>query len=264
MTYTCRQCGFTTTNPAAQCTHCWSREMIPDRGGVNKRSAAVPLSKVSTEEKQGIPTGVPSLDKVLTRGYVRGYSILFSGDRGTGKSSLALEAMLRYMGGAPSIYATSEEAKESIASRGKRLDLASRDAVVYAESVGERIIDEASRGKYRLAVFDSVQTTSFGGHPFGSVQAGLEFCMAGHRWAQETGAVAIFICQENKAGQAAGAEALQHIVDAVLSLRLERMHETGPDNKPIYKRVLECQKNRQGAAPIQCDLIMTEKGLVLA
>jgi DNA repair protein RadA/Sms len=194
---------------------------------------------------------IPVLDRALSNHLARGFSILLSGGPGAGKSTLLSELASVFT----SLYATSEEEASDVAVRMRRLELPLERTTIYAESSGERILDEAARGKYDLLVIDSTQTTSFHSFPLRSTQGAAELVLACHRWAHENDAIAVVVTQENKEGEAAGPRALEHYVDASLSLEIDALVHSG--------RILWTLKNRRGLAPIEIALEMTEKGLVI-
>ena len=105
--HVCQQCGAETPRWAGQCPSCeaWntlvetvvSRPVAAARAR-DRTSAAFavgsisPISDVSSAEAERLVSGIGEVDRVLGGGLVPGSIVLFGGDPGIGKSTLAAAA----------------------------------------------------------------------------------------------------------------------------------------------------------------------------
>ncbi len=196
-------------------------------------------------------TGTAAFDEMASEagGLVRGISYLLSGYPGSGKSTLSLQAAA-YIARSTRrrvVYGYLEEGEDPIEMRMRRLGLPVGQVLgVDAQSMDE-LIERV--GQADLVIFDSVQKMR---DRSGVAVETLAEQATDH--AHATGATWLIVGQVTKEGEAAGAEQLQHNVDATLWLSGDKVHKL---------RVLGASKNRWGPTDIVRFLRMTgDKGLV--
>lgn len=94
ITYTCTECGWSTTKWVGRCSQCGAWGSLEESGGqrfpqaLAPSSPALPITDVATTASHKRATGVDELDRVLGGGLVPGAVILLAGEPGVGKSTL--------------------------------------------------------------------------------------------------------------------------------------------------------------------------------
>jgi DNA repair protein RadA/Sms len=223
-----------------------------------------------------MPTGIDEIDRVLGGGLVPGSVVLLGGEPGIGKSTLLLQASAGLATGAgtasgetgatgsrgPSgghvLYATGEESAGQVRLRAGRLGLldgpvGERIQVVAEGEVG-RIVELARELVPTVLIVDSIQTVTADEleGPAGSVGQVRECTLRLMEVAKQEGVVVILVGHVTKDGSLAGPKALEHLVDAVLSLEGERT---------ATMRLLRATKNRFGSTEEVGVFEMAEHGL---
>ncbi|HJX68371.1 MAG TPA: AAA family ATPase [Candidatus Limnocylindrales bacterium] len=229
-----------------------------------------------------MPTGIDEMDRVLGGGLVPGSVVLLGGEPGIGKSTLLLQASAGLATGArpatsagtassergatgsrgPSgghvLYATGEESAGQVRLRAGRLGLldgpvGERIQVVAEGEVG-RIVELARDLVPTVLIVDSIQTVTADEleGPAGSVGQVRECTLRLMEVAKQEGVVVILVGHVTKDGSLAGPKALEHLVDAVLSLEGERT---------ATMRLLRATKNRFGSTEEVGVFEMAEHGL---
>jgi DNA repair protein RadA/Sms len=216
------------------------------------------------------------MDRVLGGGLVPGSVVLLGGEPGIGKSTLLLQASAGLASGAgtassetrvtggrgPSggqvLYATGEESAGQVRLRAGRLGLldgpvGERIQVVAEGEVG-RIVELARELVPTVLIVDSIQTVTADEleGPAGSVGQVRECTLRLMEVAKQEGVVVILVGHVTKDGSLAGPKALEHLVDAVLSLEGERT---------ATMRLLRATKNRFGSTEEVGVFEMAEQGL---
>lgn len=244
--------------PAGDCPKCGSRKIAKEQAGLVRRSQPKLASEIVVDQKEKIPSGLPLIDKLLSGGIVKGFSILLSGGPGVGKSTLLSQLIASYTHLYEKIgfYGTSEEEESDVAQRMRRLELPLDRTIVMADSVGEQFFSEMKARDPIMSIIDSVQAATKSGYAIRSLQGAAELVLSAHRFAHETQSIVIVSCHENKDGDAAGPLALIHYVDCAIQLELA-------DTPKGFIRLATVLKNRKGIAPMQLPIEMTEKGLRL-
>jgi len=264
--YVCSECGALTAQWIGQCNQCqgWNtlsphiaKKPVAERlaGYAGEVAGDVlTLSEVSTEKQPRCETKLTELDRVLGGGLVPGSVILIGGDPGVGKSTLILQALAAVQEDHPGLYVSGEESLQQIAMRAERLQCASANVRLLAETQVERILQHASQQKPKLLVIDSVQTlfTDLLSSAPGSVGQVRESTALLIRYAKQHDMSLILIGHVTKEGALAGPRVLEHMVDAVLYLEGER---------GARLRLLRAVKNRFGAVNELGVFAMTERGL---
>lgn len=255
--YMCAKCQEGFRAPVPVCHVCGHRVIIrtPDGARTTAREERKPVSLAALElgpEEPRTLLGVPALDEVLGGGAVKGYSVLFAGGEGLGKSTLLLEAACR--SGLRSLFLTSEEDEKRIGARRLRLGLPGSCDALRIESGEEGL---AAAAGYELAILDSVQTTGFELCPPGHAQGSLALVRAFHDWALRSHAIVFLVCHETKEGDYAGPRALAHAVDCTLGLGWPKeLEEDAFDDE----RLLFATKNRAGPAPKKVRVLLMSEG----
>ena len=212
--------------------------------GTNILSVEVP-----EELRRRIPTGLSHIDDALGgRGFTPSMVTLFTGTPGAGKTTLMLEAANALQGkGATVLFNTAEESLYQLKMTVERLRLrhgfvAGQDTMVKDLLAHADELREANPGKPFFLVIDSLQTLNDGKYGKNStnsktaersLQLITDYCKAHF-------CNAIVIGQVTKSGQMAGANVLKHMVDAYITLDVERK-----DQDLMGCRVLATEKNRQ-------------------
>ncbi|HQZ58668.1 MAG TPA: ATPase domain-containing protein, partial [Acinetobacter sp.] len=172
--YRCQQCGADHPKWSGQCAECgeWncltevrleptvSHRARPQVGGYAGQTAQVTtLNQIPVSSETRLGTGIGEFDRVLGGGLVTGSVVLIGGDPGIGKSTILLQTAT-YMASKKStaLYVTGEESLSQVALRAQRLDLATDQLKVMAETCVERICEVLSHEKPVVAILDSIQT----------------------------------------------------------------------------------------------------------
>ena len=266
--YTCGQCGASTPQWRGQCPDCgaWNSlaESIAETGGARLRAPTTPgrpvaASSVDLAPDTRIETNLAELDRVLGGGLVAGAVVLVGGEPGIGKSTLLLQVLAGLAGGAGAaaartLYVTGEESIRQVALRAKRLEVATDQVQLLAETRVETILDVLTRESPRIVVIDSIQTmfTDVMQSAPGSVAQVRESAARLVRHAKERAVSVLLVGHVTKDGALAGPRVLEHMVDTVLYFENEADRRF---------RVIRAVKNRFGAANEIGLFAMTDKGL---
>jgi DNA repair protein RadA/Sms len=170
---------------------------------------------------------------------VPGSLVLLGGEPGIGKSTLALQVLMK-MGGKKTLYASGEESAKQLKLRAERLAGSPDNLYIMAETSLERILDSVTELQPEVAVVDSIQTigTEMIEASIGSLSQVRECAARILQYAKEKNVPFIIVGHINKEGSLAGPKVLEHIVDTVLQFE--------GDQHYVY-RILRAQKNRFGS-----------------
>ncbi|MBX7148976.1 DNA repair protein RadA [bacterium] len=264
--YACQNCGHQTSKWLGKCPDCnqWNSFVEEIKTGNNepdipffelKSDEAIPLSEVTLDSYQRIPTQLKELDRVLGGGIVPGSLILLGGDPGIGKSTLVLQALNKLAeSGVSVLYATGEESREQIKMRANRLNISSSLYVVAENSI-ERILNQVQKIKPDVLVVDSIQTVylqNLESAP-GSISQVRE-CAGKLLYLSKTQNIAtLLIGHVTKEGALAGPRVLEHMVDTVLYFEGDTRQQC---------RILRSIKNRFGSTNEIGVFEMTGDGLI--
>ncbi|MGR6431394.1 DNA repair protein RadA [Rhizobium sp. PAMB 3174] len=251
--FICQNCGTVHSRWAGKCDGCgeWNTIIEEDpTGGIGggpgktpKKGRPVALTTLSgeIEEAPRVQTGISELDRATGGGFVRGSAVLIGGDPGIGKSTLLMQAAAALSrGGHRIIYVSGEEAVAQVRLRAQRLNAASTDVLLAAETNVEDILATLSEGKRPdLVIIDSIQTlwSDIVDSAPGTVTQVRTGVQAMIRFAKQTGAAIVLVGHVTKEGQIAGPRVVEHMVDAVLYFEGDRGH---------HYRILRTVKNRFG------------------
>lgn len=247
--YHCRNCGAESPKWIGRCPSCgeWNtyiEELVVKQSSIKapfKESPTKPqaIGDITSSHNKRISTGYSEVDRILGGGLVPGSLILFGGEPGVGKSTLALQLAMQ-MEGQKILYVSGEESGEQIKLRSERLQSSNELCYVYSETSLENIISQTEHIKPGLLVIDSIQTISTSSieSSAGSISQVRECAAMLLKYAKQTATPIMLIGHITKDGSLAGPKILEHIVDVVLQFE--------GDNNYIY-RILRAIKNRFGS-----------------
>ena len=248
--YVCSNCGAKAPQLIGRCPVCgeWgtyeeevSLAASGTKGGASLRRGAKAqrLHEVDAKEEMRIDMHCTELNRVLGGGLVPGSLVLLGGEPGIGKSTLALQVLLK-MGEKKTLYASGEESAKQLKLRAERLSGDASNLYILAETSLERILDSVTDIQPEIVVVDSIQTigTEAIEASVGSLSQVRECAARILQYAKEKNVPFIIVGHINKEGSLAGPKVLEHIVDTVLQFE--------GDQHYVY-RILRAQKNRFGS-----------------
>ena len=248
--YICSNCGAKAPQMIGRCPVCgeWgtyeeevSIATSATKGGATLRRGAKAqrLHEVDAKEEMRIDMHSTELNRVLGGGLVPGSLVLLGGEPGIGKSTLALQVLLK-MGEKKTLYASGEESAKQLKLRAERLSGNASSLYILAETSLERILDSVTDIQPEIVVIDSIQTigTEAIEASIGSLSQVRECATRILQYAKEKNVPFIIVGHINKEGSLAGPKVLEHIVDTVLQFE--------GDQHYVY-RILRAQKNRFGS-----------------
>ena len=245
--YVCSSCGAKAPQMIGRCPVCgewgtYEEEVAVDstkKGVVTRGSTPQRIQDVRSQEEMRIDMQSSELNRVLGGGLVPGSLVLLGGEPGIGKSTLALQVLMK-MGGKKTLYASGEESAKQLKLRAERLAGSPDNLYIMAETSLERILDSVTELQPEVVVVDSIQTigTETIEASIGSLSQVRECAARILQYAKEKNVPFIIVGHINKEGSLAGPKVLEHIVDTVLQFE--------GDQHYVY-RILRAQKNRFGS-----------------
>ena len=245
--YVCSSCGAKAPQMIGRCPVCgewgtYEEEVAVDstkKGVVTRGSIPQRIQDVQAQEEMRIDMQSSELNRVLGGGLVPGSLVLLGGEPGIGKSTLALQVLMK-MGGKKTLYASGEESAKQLKLRAERLAGSPDNLYIMAETSLERILDSVTELQPEVVVVDSIQTigTETIEASIGSLSQVRECAARILQYAKEKNVPFIIVGHINKEGSLAGPKVLEHIVDTVLQFE--------GDQHYVY-RILRAQKNRFGS-----------------
>jgi len=259
--FRCGECGATTVKWAGRCQKCSTFGSMVEVSAVQPQPghAASSAGKQPTQAArrvsdvmnagpvQRVKTGIGEFDRVVGGGLVPGQVILLAGPPGSGKSTLLLAVAdsVAKNTGRRVLYVSGEESVEQVAVRALRVG-ADSDNLLLADDTDLAIlighVDE-NGPDISLIIVDSIQTIAsadIDGRAGGVTQV-MAVAQVLTRLAKSRGIPMIIIGQVTKDSNVAGPRALEHIVDATLSLEGDRHTSL---------RLLRAVKNRFGSLEV--------------
>lgn len=251
--FVCQNCGYTTAKWMGRCPECGTWDSLaeeletpasgPQQSFWMPKEAPKPktLDKVMLTEVERLKTGINEFDRVLGGGLVPGSLVLLGGDPGIGKSTMLLDAGIRFSaGGIKVLYVSGEESEAQTAMRARRLGKPGTALLVMTATDLDAVLLQAKEVQPQILVIDSIQTMY---NPelqtaAGSVGQVRECTAKLLRFAKATGIAVIIIGHVTKDGNIAGPRLLEHMVDVVLQFEGDRSYSF---------RVLRALKNRFGS-----------------
>jgi DNA repair protein RadA/Sms len=164
--YVCSSCGAKAPQMIGRCPVCgewgtYEEEILVDtttkKGVVMRGSTPQRIQEVQAQEEMRIDMQSSELNRVLGGGLVPGSLVLLGGEPGIGKSTLALQVLMK-MGGKKTLYASGEESAKQLKLRAERLAGNPDNLYIMAETSLERILDSVTDVQPEVVVVDSIQT----------------------------------------------------------------------------------------------------------
>ena len=248
--YVCSECAYESPKWVGKCPNCSSWGSLEE----------IELKKGSTKIKQGLDdlkvyrlnevdvqeatkrqkTSFNEFDRVLGGGLVEGEVVLLTGSPGIGKSTLLLQVLNEYARSSEVLYISGEESVGQVKHRAKRLEIASENLYLMAETEMDKIYHYVVTKKPKVVVIDSIQTvySSEQGSIPGSISQIRECTLKIVELAKLNGIAFFIVGHVTKDGKIAGPKLLEHMVDAVLNFEGE---------EDFFYRILRSEKNRFGS-----------------
>lgn len=263
--FVCHQCGASHHQWAGRCLDCksWNTleeivllQTVPSKPSILQDlpvSKVQNLSKIRSENKIRLSTGLSELDRTLGGGLVDGSVVLIGGDPGIGKSTLILQVVASINKKNTTLYVSGEESAEQISDRALRLGI-KEDILLLSETHLEKIIKLVQKVQPKVIVIDSIQTmvTDSTTSAPGSVTQVRDCASQLTQFAKQTNTILLIIGHVTKDGALAGPRILEHMVDTVLYFE--------GDTGGRY-RIIRAVKNRFGAVNEISIFVMSEAGL---
>lgn len=257
--YVCSDCGAYSVKWQGQCPDCdaWNSltQTTLASGSAAKIKGPEPTILANLTEDTGLryPSGFGEFDRVLGGGLVPGSVVLLGGDPGVGKSTLLQQVAAQLPGELNTCYATGEESLRQIAERSHRLGLNNPALQLLSDTSLDNILEQASAGKSRALIIDSIQTMATSDVPSapGSVSQLRECVSRIVQFAKQREISVFLIGHVTKEGAIAGPRVVEHMVDTVLYF------ESDPASRYTIVRAV---KNRFGASSEMGVFAMTEAG----
>lgn len=254
--FVCQECGYVVTTWMGRCPDCgaWNtlveeiettikptaKSYLPDS---NVKLKPRTISSVAQTKVERLETGIREFDRVLGGGVVPGSLVLLGGTPGIGKSTILLDAALRFAQRSIKVlYVSGEESEEQTAMRAVRLGglQADDNLLIMTATDLDAVLIQANAIKPQLLIIDSIQTmyNSELQTAAGSVGQVRECTAKLLQFAKSTGIAVLVIGHVTKDGSIAGPRLLEHMVDVVLQFEGDRSYSY---------RVLRALKNRFGS-----------------
>ena len=252
--FVCQSCGYVSAKWLGRCPECGGWDTLVEEAEVavkgksylptnNEKLKPRTIGSVAQAKVERLVTGIREFDRVLGGGVVPGSLVLLGGTPGIGKSTILLDAGLRYAkNGIKVLYVSGEESEEQTAMRAVRLGGADANdnMLIMTATDLDGILAQANAIQPRLLIIDSIQTMY---NPelqtaAGSVGQVRECTAKLLQFAKTTGIAVLLIGHVTKDGTIAGPRLLEHMVDVVLQFEGDRSYAF---------RVLRALKNRFGS-----------------
>jgi len=260
--FICSDCGFGSASWYGKCPDCGKWNTLVEKPEFNKslskktesvkKISITPLSKIKTQEKGRIKSGLYELDRVIGDGFVRGEVILLTGEPGIGKSTLILQALKDIK----TLYISGEESGEQVKNRADRLKIKLDNFLFSNDMQVEGIIESAYeiKEKIDIIVIDSIQTIYSKNieSASASVSQLKETTKQLITFAKKNNICIVIIGHINKEGEIAGPKTLEHFVDCVINFEGEKVSNY---------RLIRASKNRFGGTDEIGIFEMTGQGL---
>lgn len=267
--FVCQSCGYVSAKWLGRCPECGGWDTLVEEAEVavksksylptnNEKLKPRTIGSVAQTKVERLVTGIREFDRVLGGGVVPGSLVLLGGTPGIGKSTILLDAGLRYAkNGIKVLYVSGEESEEQTAMRAVRLGGADANdnMLIMTATDLDGILAQANVIQPRLLIIDSIQTMY---NPelqtaAGSVGQVRECTAKLLQFAKTTGIAVLLIGHVTKDGTIAGPRLLEHMVDVVLQFEGDRSYAF---------RVLRALKNRFGSTSESGIFSMEEGGLM--
>ena len=265
--FVCQNCGYSSAKWLGRCPECGSWDSMaeeietpakPQQSFLMPQEAPKPktLDKVMLTKVERLQTGINEFDRVLGGGLVPGSLVLLGGDPGIGKSTMLLDAGMRFAANNIKVlYVSGEESEAQTAMRARRLGKPGAALLVMTATDLDAVLLQAKEVQPQILVIDSIQTMYNAElqTAAGSVGQVRECTATLLRFAKATGIAVIIIGHVTKDGNIAGPRLLEHMVDVVLQFEGDRSYSF---------RVLRALKNRFGSTSESGIFSMEAGGLI--
>lgn len=265
--FVCQNCGYSSAKWLGRCPECGSWDSMaeeietpakPQQSFLMPQETPKPktLDKVMLTEVERLQTGINEFDRVLGGGLVPGSLVLLGGDPGIGKSTMLLDAGMRFAANNIKVlYVSGEESEAQTAMRARRLGKPGAALLVMTATDLDAVLLQAKEVQPQILVIDSIQTMYNAElqTAAGSVGQVRECTAKLLRFAKATGIAVIIIGHVTKDGNIAGPRLLEHMVDVVLQFEGDRSYSF---------RVLRALKNRFGSTSESGIFSMEAGGLI--
>ncbi len=253
--YICSNCDSQYSKWQGQCDECGKWGTVTETGKESKDAAEV-TSAHEREPLARLGVGMHEFEQVLGAGLVPGSLMLLAGDPGIGKSTIVLQLVGGFVNEKHGtvLYVCGEESPEQISLRLNRLKISGEGISFAPETNLSSIIGTIKKHKPNLVIIDSIQTISdsnISSEP-GSVTQIRTAAGQLMQLAKQTAIPIIMIGHVTKEGSVAGPQVLAHMVDVVLYLEGDSLHQY---------RLLRSTKNRFGPTNQVGVFSMEETGL---
>lgn len=254
--FVCQSCGYTTAKWLGRCPECGAWDSLVEEAEVattrnsksylptsSEKVKPRTIASVAQVKVERLATGIHEFDRVLGGGVVPGSLVLLGGTPGIGKSTILLDAGLRFgQRGVKVLYVSGEESEEQTAMRAVRLGGASanENLLIMTATDLDAILAQANAVQPQILIIDSIQTMYNPELPTaaGSVGQVRECTAKLLQFAKTTNIAVMVIGHVTKDGNIAGPRLLEHMVDVVLQFEGDRSYAF---------RVLRALKNRFGS-----------------
>ena len=172
--FVCQECGYVTTAWMGRCPECGNWNTLVEELEVTVKAGAksyLPtnnekvkprtIASVAQTKVERLATGIREFDRVLGGGVVPGSLVLLGGTPGIGKSTILLDAGLRFaQRNIKVLYVSGEESEEQTAMRAVRLGgaHASDRLLIMTATDLDAILTQANNIKPQLLIIDSIQS----------------------------------------------------------------------------------------------------------
>lgn len=254
--FVCQSCGYITAKWLGRCPECGAWDSLVEEAEVattrnsksylptsSEKVKPRTIASVAQVKVERLATGIHEFDRVLGGGVVPGSLVLLGGTPGIGKSTILLDAGLRFgQRGVKVLYVSGEESDEQTAMRAVRLGGASanENLLIMTATDLDAILAQANAVQPQILIIDSIQTMYNPELPTaaGSVGQVRECTAKLLQFAKTTNIAVMVIGHVTKDGNIAGPRLLEHMVDVVLQFEGDRSYAF---------RVLRALKNRFGS-----------------
>jgi len=264
--FVCKKCDAQFSKWNGRCLECGGWGTLEEKFFAEKEiknlsqgispAEIIDFSKIRTEEAQRLTTKISEFDRVMGGGIVPGSLVLLSGEPGIGKSTIVAQVadiISRENTEKSVIYVSGEESSFQLKSRFSRLQCDIEKIAFITEVNVEKIVSAIEKINPKLVVVDSIQTLNSleVESEIGNISQ-IRVCTAKLlEVAKRLNTAIILVGHVTKDGVLAGPKSLEHLVDTVIYLETESVHDF---------RILRATKNRFGSVNEIGIFEMTQQG----